>query len=484
MQGDTLTAPMTAEPSNLEMLWDVFISHTGVDKEWVKELATRLEAEPLEDSPTSRTIKVFLDIWDIQAGENIVTKLNEGLSKARFVAVVMSPEFFKSNWTAFEWTHWVMQDPNNTRGRIIPILYRQVSLDGNEAISLPAPFRAMRFLDFSAKNNVKPAYVELLRRIRGLPGLRGERLSPTPGTFQTVVPTDVPQERWKADEVQELLVSNLFPVANCPSRIWSAATELRKPQEVYDKVSTGDGVIIHSGKLYTFAALSDELCPLRGVIDVGSVSDTDNRDTWLADPEKGRLYTWLLNAYLRQHLGEIGLLQDDKERFFFPPRPNDQPVVLQNREVTAKKTNQQLSQTFWVHSAADIRFYRIWGQFFLKMTPCFFFTSDGKTPLDGKQMGRMAIKWGGRQRNPNILRDLVFWATLLRGNKPEISIPAGAERIVVQPLPATARASRGIRDDHIRFARLMKLGEANLAEVASDIEVSHPDDDEETTPAE
>jgi hypothetical protein len=475
---------MTTNLSIREAGWDVFLSHGSVDKEWVKRLAIRLESEPLEDSPSSRNIRVFLDIWDIRAGENIVTKLNEGLSKARFIAVVMSPEFFKSNWTALEWTHWVMQDPNNTRGRIIPILYRKVSLDGKEAISLPAPFRALRFLDFTTKKAAERPYLELVNRLRGLSSPRGYRLPPTPGTFPDPVQAAVPQERWKPDDVQELLLSNLFPVASCPARIWSATTALRKPEEVYDKVSAGDGIIIHSGKLYTFAALSDELCPLRKVIDVGSVSDTDDRDTWLADADKGRLYTWLLNAYLRQHLGELGLVQDEKERFFFPPQSGDQPVFLQGREVTARKTNEQLGQTFWVHSAADIRFYRIWNRFFLKVTPCFFFTTDGKRPLDGKQMGRMAIKWGGRQRNPNILRDLVFWATLLRGNRPEITIPAGAEDIAVHALPATARANRGIRDDHIRFAKLMKLGESNLAEVVSDIEIRHPDDEDEPAQAE
>ena len=378
--------------------WDVFLSHNSADKEWVTALASRLESEPLDSSVGSRRLRVFLDIWDIPAGANIVTKLNEGMARARFLAVVMSPEFFSSNWTALEWTHWVMEDPNNTRGRILPILWRKVSLDKKESISLPAPFRAQRFLDFSTKKSARAAYRELLNRIRGLPTPRGDQRSPTP--FPATSTRRIPVERWKADEVSELLLSNLFPVLTHPTKIWSAETKLKKPEELYEKVSIGDGVVISGGKLYTFADLSDTLCPLRPVIDLSSINDKEKREEWLADQNRGRLYTWLINAYLRKHLEMLGLQEDDKERFFFPPGAGDSPIILQGREVSAKKTNDQLGQTFWVHLAADIRFYRIWNRFFLKLTPCFFFSTDGKRPLDGKQMGRMSIRWGGKQTQP------------------------------------------------------------------------------------
>jgi len=456
--------------------WDVFLSHNSADKAWVKELAARLESEPLDDSSSSRNIKVFLDVWDIPAGTNIVTKLNEGLTKAQFLVVVMSPEFFKSNWTALEWTHWVMEDPNNTRGRILPILYRKASLDKKEAISLPAPFRAQRFMDFTSKKAAAAAYAELLNRIRGLPAPRGERYQPT--RFHASA-TPVRPERCKADDVNELLLSNLFPVLSHPTRIWSAATTCSKAVEVYEKVSIGDGIVIHGGTLYTFADMSDSLCPLRSVVDTATINDKQRREDWLADQDKGRLYTWLINAYLRNHLNLSGLEQDDKERYFFPPSADQTSVFHLGREVTAKKRNEQLAQDFWVHLAADIRFYRIWNRFFLKLTPCFFFTADGKRPLDGKRQGKMAIRWGGKQRNANILRDVLFWATLLKGKQPQIMIPAGAEHLAVQAIPAITRINRGIRGDHIRFSKLMRLGQETLSEVARDVEIGREDDEDE-----
>jgi hypothetical protein len=41
--------------------FDLFLSHSGTDKEWVKTLAERLEQEGIDDSPDARRIKVFLD---------------------------------------------------------------------------------------------------------------------------------------------------------------------------------------------------------------------------------------------------------------------------------------------------------------------------------------------------------------------------------------------------------------------------------------
>jgi TIR domain len=609
---ETLTpAPLTAQPSMAVTpslngdtasgdVWDLFLSHNDADKAWVTELAAQLESEPLTDEPDSKKIRVFLDIWDIQAGQNIVTKLNEGLAKSRLVAIIMSPEFFRANWTALEWTHCVAEDPRNTRGRIIPILHRDVSLDGKEAISLPAPFRALKHLDFRTLKSRKVFYRELLNRIRGLSNPRGPRRNPTPGTFDARDPRQVfIPERWKADHVSELLVSNLLPVVSSPSRIWSGVTTLEKPTRVYQQVTSGDGVIINGGKLYTFAHLNDNLCPLRTVVDVATVSDKDKRDEWLADKDRGRLYTWLLNSYLRKYLEEVGLEQDEKGRFFFPPTKsplwtfipsdfNDLPslvlrlhkpadavsthigevlspasrqalldfaskgshasatlrnclaadfnnlisagslfeqqrftgvllrletrellskdkleppdvirlnrlliedaypreildarrVVLDGREVTGRKASPQPGQDFWVHWAAEIRLYRILDKFFLRIVPCFFFTHDGKNPLDGKKMGRLSIRWGGCQRNANILRDLIFWANFLRRGMSEIKIQAGAESIEIKPLPATARSSRGIRNDHIRFSRLMKFAADELTEAATDVQVTQSDEDE------
>src|SRR5207245_9487937 len=79
---------------------DLFLCHAGADKAWVLQLAARLEAERIGN----RSIEVFLDDWDIDHGENIVAKIDEGLKSARFCAVVLSPAMLKRDWPEAEWT--------------------------------------------------------------------------------------------------------------------------------------------------------------------------------------------------------------------------------------------------------------------------------------------------------------------------------------------------------------------------------------------
>ena len=80
--------------------WDLFLCHTGVDKDWVRELASRLENE----TPHGKSIRVYFDEWEIRPGSNVVTNLENGVSKAKFVGVVLSPEMLDAEWPTLEWT--------------------------------------------------------------------------------------------------------------------------------------------------------------------------------------------------------------------------------------------------------------------------------------------------------------------------------------------------------------------------------------------
>ncbi len=152
---------------------DVLLCHSGADKPWEKELGTRLEAETIDGTPTGRRIRAFLDDWDIAGGENIVLRLGKELASGAFVAVVMSPEFFESNWTALEWTDVVARDPANKAGKVLPLRRRDVSLDGARRVQFPAPFNALSYFDFRSVAHFEPEFERLLSRIRNLPPPRG-----------------------------------------------------------------------------------------------------------------------------------------------------------------------------------------------------------------------------------------------------------------------------------------------------------------------
>ena len=92
--------------------YDVFISYSSEDKPTVRELAERLKADGL---------RVWIDEWQIQPGDIIGLKIEEGLEQSRTLVLVMSANAFASEWVTFE-RHTVMfRDPTNSLRRFIPL---------------------------------------------------------------------------------------------------------------------------------------------------------------------------------------------------------------------------------------------------------------------------------------------------------------------------------------------------------------------------
>src|ERR1051325_3016826 len=112
---------------------DVFLCHAGADKAWVEELGSRLEAERIN----GRSIQVFLDKWDVDYGENLVAKINEALTKARFCAVVLSPAMLKRDWPQAEWTAVFAADPAGRRKQILPMLLHDRDPETGELCEIP-----------------------------------------------------------------------------------------------------------------------------------------------------------------------------------------------------------------------------------------------------------------------------------------------------------------------------------------------------------
>jgi hypothetical protein len=95
----------------------------------------------LDGRPGGRTLRVFFDEWDIQPGENLILRINGGLKRARYVAVILSPDMLAADWPTFEWTSVVADDPTNRKGRLIPLFVRDGTEHGGTRVELPAPFK-------------------------------------------------------------------------------------------------------------------------------------------------------------------------------------------------------------------------------------------------------------------------------------------------------------------------------------------------------
>lgn len=103
----------------LQSDYDLFISHSSKDKDFVRDLHYRF----------SRVgIRCFLDERDIGAGGNIVAEVAQGIRSSRRVLLVYSPDFFSSDWAQSEYGRLLMKDPRNRDGKLIPLMYRDTTV--------------------------------------------------------------------------------------------------------------------------------------------------------------------------------------------------------------------------------------------------------------------------------------------------------------------------------------------------------------------
>ena len=73
-----------------DVLWDVFISHASEDKERV--------ARPLAKLLRDAGLRVWIDESELQLGDSLRRKIDEGLAGSRYGVVVLSRSFFAKEW--------------------------------------------------------------------------------------------------------------------------------------------------------------------------------------------------------------------------------------------------------------------------------------------------------------------------------------------------------------------------------------------------
>ena len=95
--------------------YDVFLSHSSKDKAVVRAVAERLREDGL---------RVWLDDWELQPGDSIPAKIEEGLEHSRVLVLCMSANAFGSDWAQLEAGTFRFRDPLNKERRLrLPTLW-------------------------------------------------------------------------------------------------------------------------------------------------------------------------------------------------------------------------------------------------------------------------------------------------------------------------------------------------------------------------
>ncbi|MBI4659657.1 MAG: toll/interleukin-1 receptor domain-containing protein [Verrucomicrobia bacterium] len=103
-------------PDQPEYEFDVFISYSSRDKAWVRgKLLPRLETAGL---------KVCIDFRDFQAGRNALLNMQDAVRRSRRSLLVISKDWFASEWTMFEGLLGRQGKPSGRESRTIPLLFR------------------------------------------------------------------------------------------------------------------------------------------------------------------------------------------------------------------------------------------------------------------------------------------------------------------------------------------------------------------------
>ena len=77
-----------------EKSWDVFVSYASEDREAV--------VRPLAEQLERCGLAVWYDQTELQVGDSIRRKIDEGLNRARYGVVILSPSFFDKHYTEHE----------------------------------------------------------------------------------------------------------------------------------------------------------------------------------------------------------------------------------------------------------------------------------------------------------------------------------------------------------------------------------------------
>jgi hypothetical protein len=113
---------------------NVFLSHSSKDNDFVRRLADDLRE--LGHEP-------WLDEWKIRVGDCIVSKIQEGLARAEYVVLVLTPEAVASGWVDREWKDAYWSEIGEKRVIVLPVLLR--------ACEVPPLLRTKKYADFTQR---------------------------------------------------------------------------------------------------------------------------------------------------------------------------------------------------------------------------------------------------------------------------------------------------------------------------------------------
>lgn len=135
------------------MAVNIFISHSHKDKEFVRHLSKRL---------IEHGLNVWIDEAELAIGDSLVEQISKAVDAADYLLVVMSPQYFESQWTKHELDmalHSEVSEKNQVR--VVPILLQDCEI--------PPLLAGKMYADFRTEDAAERAFPQLLSLLKDQP---------------------------------------------------------------------------------------------------------------------------------------------------------------------------------------------------------------------------------------------------------------------------------------------------------------------------
>ncbi|MCL6258920.1 toll/interleukin-1 receptor domain-containing protein [Aquiflexum sp. TKW24L] len=98
----------------------IFLSHSSIDKPLIDEIAFELINEGLD---------IWLDKWEIENGDLLDDKINQGIKDSCFVIVFLSPDSMKSSWVQKEIQETISKESTEKKKYLLLVKLKDCDLD-------------------------------------------------------------------------------------------------------------------------------------------------------------------------------------------------------------------------------------------------------------------------------------------------------------------------------------------------------------------
>jgi hypothetical protein len=487
---------------------DIFLSHRSTDKEFVRRLSQDIEKAVFQD----RNLETWVDEAEIKPGQSITGAVNDGLEQSRFVALILTPEYFKSpsGWTDAEWHAALFADPDNKKGKIIPIL-------AADCPKIPVLLRHLKMIDLRVKK-YDEGVRELVSYLKDIPQpkpltQRGQIISNGNISRETLTAElSIPQAQ--PDVVTENLYCNLLPVLELPKFVYvgQIKSSLRKKVKNKEVIPSKKELIKHlheiqkengMEKVFTpaFRCFEDKIITFHNLDSIDSVFNPLLEEDSVAqiltkelikDEDERNLVTSLLNMSLSRHLYKCNLIIDDSKngRFFFPMKEGGEHVITwkpfkKNTPRTVVKPYKKGDDVLcWLHQGAYLKMLFLSNNYYIQILPTWVITEEGTKVKGGSKVAAIVNRWTSGERNLALIYHVRFWTFVLKGGYVNINIRTGDQNMQVGIKPAFIQVAFGIKADYKNLLKILDQEAFQIAELENQIadiaidESIEEDDDE------